>query len=144
MSVLGKVVGIGLLPLVLCGCGLQFGFGVPVTNEGGSSGGAPRLAGFAVVPADVVAGNSVGLQVTLDRPAPAGGTTVGFAVTTNHGLTDSLKDRPVSLTIPAGQSAGTAYIRTQRYAGNTLTVPATHLIEAATASNKLYANLSIN
>jgi hypothetical protein len=94
----------------------------------------PKIASLTITPNDVVAGASVQFRVVLSKPAPPGGTRVGFSSITNTGLTDTIKDMPLYWDFNAGVKEFTATVRTQR-----VTPDKTHIVFTAYNSVSKYS-----
>ena len=74
----------------------------------------PKITSLTITPNNTTAGTSLVFRVTLSKPAPAGGTRVGFSSITNTGLTDTIKDMPLHWDFNPGVQEFSATIRTQR------------------------------
>jgi hypothetical protein len=70
-----------------------------------------RLTTLTLKPDRVIAGGSVRATVTLDRAAPAGGTTILLASNSKRASV------PASVVIPGGQRAATFLVRTTKGPG---------------------------
>jgi hypothetical protein len=74
----------------------------------------PKIVSFTITPNNVNVGNSVEFRITLKKPAPSGGTTIGFSSITNSGLTDTIVNMPRYSTINQGQTEIKVTIRTHK------------------------------
>jgi len=100
-------------------------------GSGGPGGSGGNLAGLSISPASVVGGNSATGTVTLNAPAPSGGTQV--TLSSNNGAASI----PSSVLVPAGQTSATFPV-------TTTSVSATAQITiTATSGNTLSAMLTV-
>ena len=103
------------------------------TRTGNLTVSPPPAANLTIAPATVTAGQQATGTITLDGPAPAGGTTVALSSSSNAVTVASTK------TISAGQSSTTISL-----ASNSVTASTNATITATAGSNSRSATLAVN
>lgn len=126
---------------VTCPANLQH---PPKPSPGPPNQSDPKIASITINPNTVTAGQQTTLTITLDRPAPPSGFTVGISHYTELGLDAAIVDgdMPYSLTFFQGATVSPRVIHTQLIASDTVTE--THILFTAFHdSEQKQADLSI-
>jgi hypothetical protein len=97
----------------------------------------PRITSLTITPNNVTAGMSVQFHVVLDRPAPPGGTRIGFSSITNTGLTATIKNMPLHWDFNAGVKEFSGTVHTERVTNDTTDIIFTAFNSVSKYSAKL-------